>query len=328
MRRIAPDGAGDFASMILESPYKKYQYIRAISPDAQTQYHLARLQSGCQNGNRLSLGVFNGSEPLAVLLSEFLDWDSEVLGIPCARILEVFHNPALSFEQAVAVLSTGVRATLSHWQSEKNIQFADARTDARYLPYIVSLERSGFGFMEASLVYAYNAKETPLPESAPSVVTRTGTANDLPIIDRIARALFTNDRFHRDPRFPPGAADRLYQKWLENTISGKRGRIVVLEFEGRVAAFHTGYLDDEFNLFSETKIGIFDLIAVIPNPRLLKAWEAVISGISRAGLRYGATIGEGRTQAHNVGTMFRLLRLPPSYTRSEVTFHWWKNTSG
>jgi len=325
IRPLRPGESQVFRAILEASPFKRYQYIRAVSADSLVRYHLARLESATESGDWLALAAFEGDQPVAVVLSEFLTWDSEVLGIPSARILEGFYASALPFSQARRILQESVERTVAHWRKERSVVFVDARWDARDLPYLQALERAGFGLMEASIVYAYNAAETPIPEGGSGVTVRVGTPEDLPVVDRIARALFTNDRFHRDPRFPEGAAHRLYQKWLENTLTGKRGALVVLEVEGRIAGFHTGYLDEGFNRFSEQKIGIYDLIAVLPNPRFLKAWETIVAAITRAGLEYGATLGEGRTQVHNIGTMFRLLRLPPSYTRSEVTFHRWED---
>jgi hypothetical protein len=319
IRALNPGESVLFQPILESSAFKRYQYIRAISEDALLRYHLSRLEAK----DRLSLGAFDNDQPLCVVSSGFLPWDSEVLGIPCARIGEAFHSPVLSFHDARSILQECVVESIAHWRSDKGIVFADARSDARDLPYVQALERTGFGLMESSIVYAYNAQETRVPEGAAGATVRAGQPKDLLVIDRIARALFTQDRFHRDPRLPDGAAHRLYEKWLENTLSRQRGGLAVLEVEGRIAGFHTGYLDDEFNRFSDKKVGIYDLIAVIPNPRFLKAWETIIAAITRAGLEHGATIGEGRTQVHNIGPMFRLLRLPPSYTRSEVTLHWW-----
>lgn len=323
IRRIGSDEAKKFTAIIKDSPYKRYQYIRRLSAESQVQYHLFRLERAARESEWLAIGALDGDRPIGVVISQYLAWDSEVIGIPCARILEGFYDASLPFEQACDILGGAVGKTLTHWRKEKEIVFADARSDARDLIFLQALEANGYGLIESSLVYAYDARETKPPEAAQEAITRPGESRDLPVIERIAGAMFTNDRFHRDPRFPKGTGNRVYERWLENVLEGKRGHLEVLEVEGRIAGFHTGYLDDEFNQFSETKVGIYDLIAIIPNPRFLKAWETIIAGITRVGIKYGAEIGEGRTQVHNIGTMFRLLRLPPSYTRSEVTFHWW-----
>jgi len=305
----------------LESyPYKKYQYIRPIKQKALVEYYQKRFQKQAENPEGKVWIAGEGGEIGGILSLQTLPWDSEMLGVPCARISELFL--AQEYERGV-LAGKVLLGSARLWLRERGIRFVDCRLDARDLPGAHSLESSGFHLMESTLLYAYSSKVDTLFEAPLTCEVRLPTEEDLPFIRRVAGMAFTKDRFHRDPHIPTERANRLHEEWAVNAALGKRGGMALVSFEGRPLGFHTFYIDEEFNAFSDEKVGVLELIALIPHPRAKHLWENLIHRLMVEGMAMGLSIVESRTQIHNFSALFRVLRIPPPYTKGETTFHAW-----
>ncbi len=301
-------------------PFKKYQYIRPMKQDALIHYYQHRFQKQAENPEG---GIWVAEERgkiLGVLSLHSLPWDTEVLGVPSARISDFLLSAeyAEGTSAGEALLREAIR-----WLRERGVQFVDCRLDARDLCAAHSLEAGGFRWMESTLLYAYSSKMDTLFEAPETCEVRLPTEEDLPFIRRVAGMAFTKDRFHRDPHIPTERANLFHQEWAVNAALGKRGGMALVSFEGRPIGFHTFYIDEEFNAFSDEKVGVLELIALIPHPRAKYLWENLIHRLIVEGMARGLSIVESRTQVHNFSALFRVLRIPPPYTKGEVTFHAW-----
>ncbi len=319
IRPLASEEISLLTLLVEQQKYKKYQYIRPVPSSAIQKYTLHRLEKDVQNG---MVWVWEErAEPKAYLAVERLDWDSEILGFPCARMTEFFSAEpyAEGFRRAQELLREAYI-----WGKEAGIRFMDARVDARDLIWTHALEDIGFRTMETAILYAFARGAGELfekPETNCEV--RLANAKDLEFVQRVAETVFVWDRFHRDPRIPLEKAVLLYQKWVENAVLGKRGGAFIVEAEGRKLGFHTFAIDFEFNQFSDVKVAQMDLIAIIPHPRVKNVWETLIYEMVRQGLEYGISVGESRTQLFNLSAMWRLMRTPPPFSRIELTLHFW-----
>jgi ribosomal protein S18 acetylase RimI-like enzyme len=56
--------------------------------------------------------------------------------------------------------------------------------------------------------------------------TKTATQQDIPMLKKVIRRLFTESRFYSDPFFSKQEADKLYQAWIENSVKGEAADIV------------------------------------------------------------------------------------------------------
>jgi len=107
---------------------------------------------------------------------------------------------------------------------------------------------------------------------------RTAVPGDAQDVEGVAARGFVFSRFHLDPGFDNGVADRLKAAWAGNYFLGKRGdRMVVAERDGAIAGFAL--------LIENGAEAIIDLIAVAPEYRregfgraLCRSAEALCQG--------------------------------------------------
>ncbi len=323
IRTVRKDDLPELAEILRASRFKRYDYIRALPKEPQVQYHLLLLEEALPDPRQQVL-LAGESEPVAFLRSRFLEWDTEVLGFPCVRIEEIFYREA-PYEILFPALLSLLLETLSYWQERLSFRFADLRLDSQMLPAHHAAEEAGFRLVEASLLHAYVHGQQEIPAPDPRAVIRFAEPADRETLLRMTRNLIRHDRFHRDPRFPPDAGHRIYERWLDECLRQQERKIVVLEWEGRIAGFLAGSFNEKFNRFSPRKVGYYDLIVITPNPRFLKAWDSLVGAATRMALQAGFEIGEGRTQVHNIANMLRLQLFPPAAARPEFTFHLWQN---
>jgi ribosomal protein S18 acetylase RimI-like enzyme len=62
--------------------------------------------------------------------------------------------------------------------------------------------------------------------SAPQKSVKTATHQDIPMLKKVIKGLFTESRFYSDPFFSKQKADKLYQAWIENSVKGEVADIV------------------------------------------------------------------------------------------------------
>ena len=189
--------------------YKKYQFIRPIPPAAIDRYYEAKLTELAADDDAAVFvseadGVLSG-----VLAIHRLEWDSEVLKIPCGRIfcLILPHEFGTGYETGQSLLATAVG-----WARNRGFHFVDARCATDDLPSCHACEAAGFRLMDASLNFAYTPRTIDRWAASGlrlAAEIRLGGEADLSFVRRSA-TLFRNDRFHRDPRIPRESADRLY----------------------------------------------------------------------------------------------------------------------
>lgn len=320
VEKIDAGGVDTLLPVVHENPFKKYQYIRMIKESAIEAYYRAEL-ARLAGGERTAVFVaYDGGSPVGVLALADLPWDSEMLGVPCGRVFALLVP--LDYEKGYAV-ATALSTAAREWARGKGFRLLDVRCDARDLPAAHALEATGFRMMEASLAFSYTIEMLPSaePEITSDAEIRLATADDEPFMRRAA-AMFRGDRFHRDPRIPKEAANRLYEEWIVNSGLQKRGRLYLAVVRGRPIGLESLVLDDAFNHYSDVKLGSWEITGILPHARASQVWEKLSWEITKDAVKMGLRVGEARTQLYNF-TLFNLMRVPPKYARGELTFHGW-----
>jgi dTDP-4-amino-4,6-dideoxy-D-galactose acyltransferase len=93
-------------------------------------------------------------------------------------------------------------------------------------------ERAGFHYMDARLTLEFyppadfcGFNQIELPNHR----TRTAQMADLPELKAIARDSHHNTRFYADPNFSLEQCNRLYEVWIENSLTGYAQQVFVVE---------------------------------------------------------------------------------------------------
>jgi dTDP-4-amino-4,6-dideoxy-D-galactose acyltransferase len=238
-----------------------------------------------------------------------LEWDTEQLGIPAAR-LDLLEASG-SYADARAHKRELLTAVLEQCR-ERGIRHLSARVDTGDVATIPALEEAGFELIDGIQTFRLRIHGNLLP-AAPG--TRLFEPGDLPEVLEIGRTAFCFDRFHADSALPPAVADRVNENWTRNCCLGiAADAVVVAQEEGRVASYVTCRADPQAGY------GIIVLVATAE-------WARGRGAARRASTAALHWFAERDLEAVEVGTQFRNIPAARLYeslgfrlTRTSLTF--------
>jgi RimJ/RimL family protein N-acetyltransferase len=232
-------------------------------------------------------------------------WDSAIFGCPVLQIgqMEVRGADADKDFTAFETARDGIGACL-----------VSCRLPHDHLRESMLLEGHGFRFIE--MVYHPELDDLAsreYPDAGLSV--SRATSQDLPETLAIADHVFSNERFHMDPRLGPHLGDQRYCNWVRSSIEHPSQRLFLLRDGGRPVAFFVTESRDDGTCY-------WHLNAV--------AREAQGQGYGRrawyAMLRQAREQGAKRVQTCIVARNYRVLnlyaRLGFFFPAPLMTFHW------
>jgi dTDP-4-amino-4,6-dideoxy-D-galactose acyltransferase len=142
-----------------------------------------------------------------------LIWDSSVLK---KKIGELSITPKTS---------SRIEAALQKAREDK-FEYLTCKITSQDTFLIKLLGSYGFYMTDIGITLAIET-EAFLMELIPRNPTiHIATKEDIPILKKIATALFSESRFYSDPFFSKEEADKLYRTWTENSVKGTAADIV------------------------------------------------------------------------------------------------------
>jgi dTDP-4-amino-4,6-dideoxy-D-galactose acyltransferase len=238
-------------------------------------------------------------------LIEPLAWDSEHFGRRIARVTV----ERLTEATAAAILA----------QAEEN------GVDCLYLladddPATVRLaEAHGFHLVDVRVTLEAGAGADATSAAiapSPGVPLRAAEAADLPALRALAGASHRASRFYADPGFPDALCNRLYERWIENSIGGWAERVTVAGEPGRPIGYVTCHLDGDEG-------GRIGLIAVAPEAAGRGVGRALVA-LALAWFRErGATRVRVVTQGRNLPAQRLYLRAGFLPVETRLWYHRW-----
>jgi len=144
-------------------------------------------------------------------LIEKVEWDSVFFGRKIGRLTMVPPGNKLD--------------KLIQQAHENAYEYLTCRLIVEKITEIQNLERHGFYITDIGAVWE---KETAqIPEQ--SFFVRQATLKDAPMLESMSRGLFRDSRFYNDPFFTYEEADKLFRKWIENSLRNRTGRTFLIE---------------------------------------------------------------------------------------------------
>jgi GNAT superfamily N-acetyltransferase len=123
---------------------------------------------------------------------------------------------------------------------DEQVGFLIARCNAADLAAARAMCAAGFDLMD-TLVYAERSMSEPPPQSSGPTFVRPARADDVPVIEAIARESFSGyaaGHYHADPRLDPLKCDDVYVSWALRAWSGEAADAMFIgEVDGRIAGF-------------------------------------------------------------------------------------------
>ena len=175
-------------------------------------------------------------------------WDREHFGFVVGRVEHLIGEDRSAIDSLIDWVVDSLR--------EHEATMCSARLYIDALPALQSLEARGFRFQEHTLTPWRRLTDW---EPRRFGVTRPAEPEDLPRMCDIARLTFRTDRFHRDPRFDPLAADGVYEKWVRgwHAKPGADRFSIALIIDGDVAGFSL------FELISLDRLGGARILSIV-----------------------------------------------------------------
>lgn len=161
-----------------------------------------------------------------------LDWDTEQLGIPCAR-LHAFRTSA-SPRHSDSTHAMLIAGHLREWIGEHKIELVDTKLSTRELYKGRFLEAIGFHLVDVLCTLTLDVSQVATT-SDPNV--RTATESDRAPLAALSREVYGDlnaiqDRFYLESIIPHERAGRLFGAWFENSFDKQvSGKGIVLVYD-------------------------------------------------------------------------------------------------
>jgi ribosomal protein S18 acetylase RimI-like enzyme len=260
-----------------------------------------------------TLSVLQGDGLLAYCGQKQLAWDTDVLGIPCARIGGIWARG--SYQDRMTRLTQVMGAAVGRIAQAGGV-FASARIDAEDLAAVHAAENVGMRTLEAYLTFRSPPLRT-LETFEPDVRIRLANGSDVGKTAELAQIGFRYNRYITDPCLPRTRAQASRKSWVENSFRGRADAIYVVEVGQCLAGFtilRTGSFEDK-------QKGVIDLIAVSPDFSRRGLGLALVRQ-SLEHYRGIAEFVEVGTQATNVGAVNLYTKAGFTLENCHYSLHW------
>ncbi|MDE2636469.1 MAG: GNAT family N-acetyltransferase [Chloroflexota bacterium] len=242
-------------------------------------------------------------------LMECLPWDSRHFGFRIARARSRRLDIDAYRDLEAACLDQGIECLYF---------LADAADQST----IENLLSGGFDFVDIRLTFAGRVSDFPPISQSGDVSYRIGKEGDLAALLPIAGDSFTQSRFFVDRRFGSAKAARMYQIWLEKSLTTEYAdAVVVAEVAGRAVGFVTCHLREP----GDANIG---LVGVADSARGFGCAGGMLSYSAQWLSERGINDLHVVTQGRNLSAQ-RLYQRCGMVTRSvKLWFHRWFQSTG
>ena len=231
-----------------------------------------------------------------------LEWDSEFFGFRIARAFV-----AQSAADGVRIVEECAR---------HKVRCLYFLAEAGDIATIRLLEQQGFGFADVRLTLIHRSPGAGQPPEIPGI--RRARAEDLPALERTARASHQDTRFYADPRFPRDRCDALYATWIAKSCNEGFADVV---FVAETAAGEAGgYITCSMIQPDRGQIG---LLAVAPEARGAGAGKRLIHQALAWAQSHGATSVITVTQGCNVSAVRAYEGCGFVAERMQLWYHRW-----
>jgi GNAT superfamily N-acetyltransferase len=239
---------------------------------------------------------------------ELLPWDTRHFGFPVARLTA----PAPGAGELDAALA---------WCRARGVRCLYFLCDTAWVESARLARARAFDAVDVRITLARRLEPSGTPGRAappglPGLVVRRGTEDDLGPLARLATGSFHLARFYADPRFPRGAADRLYRRWAERDLRAPEALLLVADLDGRPVGFASGAREGD-------GAARWGLLAVEAAARRRGVGTALVEGVERGLARQGASRCLVATQGRNQASLRLFERCGFRRAAVHVWFHRW-----
>jgi dTDP-4-amino-4,6-dideoxy-D-galactose acyltransferase len=203
-----------------------------------------------------------------------LEWDSEFFGRKIGRLTKISPERRLK--------------RLIEEACKAGYTYLTCRVIVEGMSKIQILEKYGFYITDVGTVWEREIDEI----LEPTILVKTATAKDVPMLKSMVRGLFRESRFYNDPFFTHEEAERFYQAWVENSLRNKGIKTFYVEGSGFTTC----------KKLSKSK-GDIPLIGVVPEKQGKGIGKSLIWKALDWFKKMGVKTVTVRTQTNNIRAM-------------------------
>lgn len=203
---------------------------------------------------------YNFESANASVTGRYLEWDTEVIGVPSGRIDLLWCKSKEFITELDSLFSDCIRAMKSD-----GIKFIDLRIGLHVLPMVQLAEKHGFFLTDILNIYLSQSPPEPIqiPADYSIRLGRPQELHDRESIFEIAKNLFSHSRMYQDMNIHEQTADEFYSKLVNHFMFKDDTLFAVAYAESRPAAFYIG-MQDSGNPSVSKSLGYLWLIGVSP----------------------------------------------------------------
>jgi GNAT superfamily N-acetyltransferase len=273
-----------------------------------------------------ALLALDGDDVLGALVVNRATYESEVYGIPMARVPHAFAlatGGESGRREVTALLMQGLEDVLRAW----GVAHCSALVHADATGSLHAFGAAGWMLVDSTLETTWEAGRTE-GSLAEGHLLRPCRPGDLELLEPLAREAYTTTirtRFSADPWLPPARTADLYTGWLRKGIAGEFADVVVVaERAGLPVGFNTFKLDAELSACTGTGFAFHGIAAVDPSCRGAGLQAAMLHWLSEWQRARGGRFAVGRVLIQNHAMQRACLRSGTVFTAAYHTFHSWR----
>ena len=209
------------------------------------------------NKNRTIINIKSG----ACVIFEKLNWDSNILGVTCAKAEIVFIDKKRgnTYGEPVKIIKA--------YCIKENISFISVRFPFDNFFLYNELEKHGFKTTDVLNTYLFIKNQSVININYNAdACAKKGSLKNLNKVFDIAKNAFRYSRIYNDQNISQDRADEFYFKLTESIVK-KNDYFTTVEVEDEIAGFCIGTIDKRIKKISKKKIGYLWLIAVAPEKK-------------------------------------------------------------
>lgn len=248
-----------------------------------------------------SIVVENSKSPQAMVLFEYLPWDTAIFRKRMARLDYFLASDGCGASSRDKVVKKALLIA-----RQNRVAFLSAKVGTGDFQAAQILE--GRGFILADIQVTFSVSVDRLAAGQIHKNIRSWRASDLTDAVKIAKDSFIFNRFFNDPRLDKKCAGNMYGEWVRNACLKNPQGVLVWQENSRIR----GFIICKSDRFSENSLGLsighIDLVAVDDKSK----GKGIGTHLARAALEKfkteGADIVEVRTQHANVPAVNSFLK--------------------
>jgi ribosomal protein S18 acetylase RimI-like enzyme len=234
---------------------------------------------------------------------DLLAWDSQFFGITVAKVRGDRMNREL-------------RASIDAWCDEREVRCLYFQANPADFSTIREAEAAGFRLVDVRMTLGRNLTGWQ-PREQSSVPLRLARADDIAVLESIARESHRDSRFYADGGFPISKCDEMYAIWINNSCNGSASAVLVPD----VGNGAEGYLTIHFE--ESTRIAQIGLVAVHPQCRSRGIGRALMSGALDWLAEHQGSFAKVVTQGRNIPAMRLYEGFEFLMQEVNLTYHRW-----